>query len=424
MAHFGGASNATGRHGHRGRPCSYLAIMAKVAVASFNHSGIWKTYNDMYRSGHVPAVMNWKAHRTGSCTEAQRNACSYPCISGNSVCVDSSVGQGYRCRCSKGYEGNPYVPNGCQDLLIILVFSITGATVVILIVVIIMATNNFDEVRKLGGGANGTVYKGLLCNNLVVAIKRSKDTAQQQIKDFINEIAILSQINHRNVVRLLGCCLEAQVPMLIYEFVSNGTLSQHLFTEGIQFLPWTKRLHIAAGVANALAYLHTSASTSVIHRDIKSDNILLDEHLVAKVADFGASRGIPTDQSGVITRVQGTRGYLDPEYFYSHRLTKSSDVYSFGAVLLELLTSQRPYNLISDVALVSHFPTVFSEGRLEDILDPRVLLEDAESATAVARMVVSCLSTRVEDRPTMLQSSYLGPGRHAKANYIVSCKQP
>lgn len=114
MAHFGGASNATGRHGHRGRPCSYLAIMAKVAVASFNHSGIWKTYNDMYRSGHVPAVMNWKAHRTGSCTEAQRNACSYPCISGNSVCVDSSVGQGYRCRCSKGYEGNPYVPNGCQ----------------------------------------------------------------------------------------------------------------------------------------------------------------------------------------------------------------------------------------------------------------------------------------------------------------------
>ncbi|KAJ4759065.1 Wall-associated kinase family protein [Rhynchospora pubera] len=265
------------------------------------------------------------------------------------------------------------------------------------------ATENYSENRILGRGGYGTVYKGLLSNQQVVAIKRSKLIDESQVEQFINEITILSQINHRNVVRLLGCCLETQVPLLVYEFISNGTLFKHIHDQ--DFLPWEDRLRISKETAHAIAYLHSAASFPIIHRDIKSSNILLDEKYTAKVSDFGASRSVPFDCTHVTTLVQGTLGYLDPEYFHTSQLTEKSDVYSFGVVLAELITGQMPisFDRPEDLRnLATYFTSLVDEGRLVRAIEPHILKEaKLDELHFVAHLARRCLNVKGEDRPAM-----------------------
>ncbi|GLT38237.1 hypothetical protein SLA2020_124980 [Shorea laevis] len=299
------------------------------------------------------------------------------------------------------------------------------------------ATDHFNRNRILGQGGQGTVYKGMLVDGRIVAVKKSKVLDKEKVKEFINEVAILTQINHRNIVKLLGCCLETEVPLLVYEFIPNGTLFQYLHDENEDFpLTWERRLTIAAEVAAALSYLHSAASIPIYHRDVKSSNILLDEKYRAKVSDFGTSRSIAIDQTHLTTNVQGTFGYLDPEYYQSSQFTEKSDVYSFGVVLAELLTGEEPISLAraeGGRSLASHFIHSMEENSLFSILDARVRESSAlEEITKVAKLAHRCLSLNGKKRPKMievaaeleqirlLQNNSNGQQNHEEVTYVKS----
>ncbi|XP_031112087.1 wall-associated receptor kinase-like 9 [Ipomoea triloba] len=271
------------------------------------------------------------------------------------------------------------------------------------------ATDHFNADRIVGRGGQGTVYKGMLIDGQIVAVKKSQVVDENQLEPFINEVVILSQINHRNVVKLMGCCLETEVPILVYEFIPNGTLFgliQNNFDDELIPLSWDIRLRIASDVTCALAYLHSATSVPIYHRDIKSGNILLDEKFRAKVSDFGISRSISIDKTHLTTIVKGTFDYLDPEYFQTSQFTEKSDVYSFGVVLAELLTGQKPISFEldddEDRSLVSRFLLSMEENRLMEILDVEVIEQGKkEDVVAMAWLAQRCLNMNGKKRPTM-----------------------
>ncbi|KAB2030094.1 hypothetical protein ES319_D05G207600v1 [Gossypium barbadense] len=272
------------------------------------------------------------------------------------------------------------------------------------------ATNGFSEKQRLGTGAFGTVYAGKLHNNSWVAIKRIKHGDTDCIEQVVNEIKLISSVSHQNLVRLLGCSIENGEQILVYEFMPNGTLCQHLQRERGDGLAWPVRLTIAAETSQAIAHLHSAIDPPIYHRDVKSSNILLDYNFRSKVADFGLSRLGITEISHISTAPQGTPGYLDPQYHQNFHLSDKSDVYSFGVVLIEIITAQkvvdfsRPHN---EVNLVSVATDRISKGRLDEIIDP-FLEPYSDSWTLstihkVAELAFRCLSFQREMRPTMME---------------------
>ncbi|KAK9062313.1 hypothetical protein SSX86_019499 [Deinandra increscens subsp. villosa] len=284
--------------------------------------------------------------------------------------------------------------------------SLVGKTILFTSRELEKATDNFNENRILGRGGQGTVYKGMLVDGRIVAIKKSKVIDESQLEQFINEVVILSQVNHRNVVKLLGCCLETNVPLLVSEFIPNGTLYDSLHNKTNELtIPLNMRLQIATEVAGAVAYLHSATSIPIYHRDIKTTNILLDEKYRAKVFDFGTSRLVSIEQTHLTTLVKGTFGYLDPEYFRSSQFTEKSDVYSFGVVLVELLTGERPISLTrfgENRSLVTHFMLAMEEERVMSIIDALVINEGTrDEFLLLANLAMRCLNMNGRYRPTM-----------------------
>eukprot|EP00250_Pteridium_aquilinum_P017576 c23693_g1_i2 orf=419-3313(+) len=267
------------------------------------------------------------------------------------------------------------------------------------------ATNNFDDSMQIGQGGYGKVYKGVLNDGMVVAIKRAQEGSLQGAREFYTEIELLSRVHHRNLVSLVGYCDDEGEQMLVYEFMENGTLRDHLNVSSKESLSFPMRLQIALGAAKGILYLHTEANPPIYHRDIKASNILLDGKRRSKVADFGLSKLAPTaelegDAGGhVSTVVKGTPGYLDPEYFLTHKLTDKSDVYSFGVVLLELITGMQPIshgkNLVREVNLS------YEAGMMLKIVDSRMGSYPSECLQPLVRLAISCCKDDTDSRPSM-----------------------
>ncbi|GFQ01649.1 wall-associated receptor kinase 2 [Phtheirospermum japonicum] len=485
-------------------PCGYAFVVEDEAY-EFMSSDL----EDLRSRKSVPVVLDWSVGNV-SCWEARKNLSGFACVANHSECIDSSNEVGYRCKCMKGFEGNPYLVDGCQDInecdapeppcegectnsegsyscscpkgfegdgkkdgsgchsrtnnasttlfYIASGFMIPavgsswifwrrkqkkvanlrqnifignggklledmqsrGAKTLSVFTAddLAQATNNYDENNILHRHSDcGTSYKGMLpdgTNRIVTVRKHDEPIDDRGVEAFIGRIVSLSRIHHRNVAKLIGCCLETPGPLLVYEFITISTLYDYIHDDvRARSLSWDARLRIAADTAGALAHVHTSASAAavpIIHARLSSSGILLHHGLTVKLCDFALT--LPGRASGegesCYMGVTGYIPYIDPEYLVSGHLTGKSDVYSVGVVLVELLTGKDlisyggPMRLVE--FLVERFVSSVRGDELVRILDDRLETDDdakIEMLTKVGKLAEKCLSSSSLDRPTM-----------------------
>ncbi|PIA41834.1 hypothetical protein AQUCO_02200335v1 [Aquilegia coerulea] len=264
------------------------------------------------------------------------------------------------------------------------------------------ATNNYDA-SLLHARGIATVYKGNL-EGRIVAVKTSEglQVSDIAIDFFLNQVVTQIQINHKHVVKLFGCCVETDIPILVQEFIPNDSLTEHITTK-VEPFPWCDRLRIATEIADAVTYLHCVNSNPIIHRDVRATNILLDENYIAKLSNFGFSVVTPSGNTGIEFGVKGRRGYIDPEYIKTSRLSEKCDVYGFGLLLLELFYWKI---IITEPLLVEEFSLSMENGSLCQMLDHNIK-EDGDRAQgqAYAALALKCIQVKGEERPTMMEAA-------------------
>ncbi|XP_042009807.1 probable receptor-like protein kinase At5g18500 [Salvia splendens] len=272
-----------------------------------------------------------------------------------------------------------------------------------------LATNRFSKENILGEGGYGVVYRGQLINGTQVAVKKLLNNLGQAEKEFGVEVEAIGHVRHKNLVRLLGYCIEGTHRMLVYEYVNNANLEQwlHGAMRHHGYLTWEARMKILLGTAKALAYLHEAIEPKVVHRDIKSSNILIDEEFNAKVSDFGLAKLLGAGKSHITTRVMGTFGYVAPEYANTGLLNEKSDVYSFGVLLLEAITGRDPVDYgrpAPEVNLVDWLKVMVGSRRSEEVVDPNI--DTRPSTRALKRALLTalrCVDPDSDKRPRMSQ---------------------
>ncbi|KAL6867197.1 hypothetical protein ACP4OV_015221 [Aristida adscensionis] len=475
--------------------CSYAAL---VEASSFNFSPKYAISSAFFNdyNGQPPVLVDWALGGNDTCEEAQKKNETF-CISSNSECINSSNGPGYICNCAKGFEGNPYVVGGCQDInecehhdeypcrgvcenrqgwyeckcpsgshssdpykdtcnpnfplgAQVAIGALGGLFIIVVLVSILLVrkarsemyecfkrnggqileeVGNIKLFRKeelrpilketnlIGQGGFGQVYKGHIGNiSEPVAVKKPKITAVKMTKNiaiteskkdgsseknqFANEVIIQSRISHPNIVKLIGCCLEVEMPILVYEFVTQGSLDDILHGSSRRALDLYQRLNIAMQSAEGLAYMH-SKETPVLHGDVKPSNILLHDDFVPKISDFGISRLIKVDKLYTM-HVIGDLRYVDPVYLKTGLLTSKSDVYSFGIVLLEIITRKKASDSDNNKLFIGNFDAYTKENRVIELVDPEIgITENIKLLQSLSEKILECLDLNVEQRPEM-----------------------
>ncbi|XP_019171811.1 PREDICTED: G-type lectin S-receptor-like serine/threonine-protein kinase At1g11300 isoform X1 [Ipomoea nil] len=273
--------------------------------------------------------------------------------------------------------------------------------------IIAKATEHFHSGNKLGEGGFGSVYKGVLEDGQEIAVKRLSESSAQGQKEFMNEVVVISKLQHRNLVRLLGCCIERGEKMLVYEFMPNGSLDSLLFDPNKEVvLDWTKRLMIIEGIGRGLLYLHRDSRLRIVHRDLKASNILLDEQLNPKISDFGLARIFGSNENQAKTqRVIGTYGYMAPEYAMNGKFSEKSDVFSFGVLLLEIVSGRKNSTFYHDdfaISLAAHAWKLWNLEKMEEMAEPEVY--DMSFKMSIRRCVhigLLCVQEYADDRPNV-----------------------
>ncbi|PAN20842.1 hypothetical protein PAHAL_3G415300 [Panicum hallii] len=381
-------------------PCDYVFLVDKDSY-TFRKADL-----KMDTNTKMPVWLDWAIRDNLTCEQAKKKE-SYACMSTNSECLDSSNGPGYVCNCSKGYQGNPYIADGCTDI------------------------NECDEHNKeypcrgvcentpgsyeckCPRGTHSADPLNIPCNpNFPLAAKIVTDEIQpvaikkpkidvKVANQFANEVIIQSRVLHKNIVNLIGCCLEVDVPILVYEYVSNGSLDKILHDNNRLPLDLDLRLQIAAQSAKGLAYMHSEITTPILHGDVKPANILLDEDFVPKISDFGTSRMIAIEESYTSTII-GNLGYIDPEYVQTGLYTSKSDVYSFGVVLLELITRKKILDPDINNLLGNSLDTYTKKRGVIELVDPEISAKGTIGIFhSLADIIVQCLNLDVDLRPDM-----------------------